>query len=74
MAICLEGYSSHCSFMERHKALVAACDILKSATEMLVSEGAAGPTDHTAGVTALQDGGLNSPDDTQEKAHKRPSK
>lgn len=27
MAICLEGYSSHCSFMERHKALVAACDI-----------------------------------------------
>lgn len=38
MAICLEGYSSHCSFMERHKALVAACDILKSTTEVLVSE------------------------------------
>lgn len=32
MAICLEGYSSHCSLRERHKALVAACDILGSKT------------------------------------------
>lgn len=37
MAICLEGYSSHCSFMERHKALVAACDILRSKMEVPVS-------------------------------------
>lgn len=32
MAICLEGYSSHCSLMERHKALVEACDILGDKT------------------------------------------
>lgn len=32
MAICRDGYSSHCSFIERHKALVAACDICKKKT------------------------------------------
>lgn len=38
MAICLEGYNSHCSFMERHKALVAACDILRSKREGVSDE------------------------------------
>lgn len=37
MAICREGYSSHCSFMERHKALVAACDISGSKEHGLLS-------------------------------------
>lgn len=31
MATSLEGYSSHCSLMERQKALVAAWDICKTA-------------------------------------------
>ena len=38
MAICLEGYSSHCSLMERHRALVAACDILRSERRALLSD------------------------------------
>lgn len=73
MAICLEGYSSHCSFMERHKALVAACDILggKTRVSMVWGVGGRGPAGSTHCLTGWRAPTPRKASHTQAMAPKR---